>query len=121
MLEQKNSLSPTDYLFSEARETFEHDFKLLVSEAGFSAVPHQLRHGGASDMALRDKGLQAIQKRGRWLCLASVQRYAKPWTVLVGWALIPSELCAEAEQAIVAGDVATWRDAQPVTNRSLRF
>jgi hypothetical protein len=60
-----------------------HRWEAIMHEAsaalGFTALrltPHTCRHGGASsDVAGRHRFLEFIQRRGRWLDVASVRRY----------------------------------------------
>eukprot|EP00928_Gymnodinium_smaydae_P087350 TRINITY_DN71625_c0_g1_i1.p1 TRINITY_DN71625_c0_g1~~TRINITY_DN71625_c0_g1_i1.p1 ORF type:complete len:1268 (-),score=122.33 TRINITY_DN71625_c0_g1_i1:277-3549(-) len=57
------------------------------------AVPHQLRHGGASaDVALEDLSLLEVQQRGCWTSAASVQRYSKPGRYLRALANLPQSV-----------------------------
>ena len=101
--------------------TIQLEFRELTSGAGLSFVPHQLRHGGASDMVLREQPLWAVLRRGRWLCMKSVQRYAKPWAVLVAWSSLPPDIAREAEEVTALGDSEAWNSAADSVARRLAF
>ena len=110
-----------EYAFRQTRAQFELEFRELTSGAGLSVVPHQLRHGGASDMVLRGQPLWAVLRRGRWLCMKSVQRYAKPWAVLVAWSSLPPDIAREAEEVTALGDSEAWNSAAHSVARRLAF
>ncbi len=72
-------------------------------------------------MVLRDLPLWAVLRRGRWLSMASVQRYAKPWAVLVAWPSLPPEVAQEAREVVARGDHGAWSDAAHSVARRLAF
>jgi len=68
--------------------TYRVYFKLLTTAASalkfkFRITPHMFRHGAASEDFFRKlRDLPAIQQRGRWRSLSSVQRYQKSGRLL---------------------------------------
>ncbi|CAK0874830.1 unnamed protein product, partial [Prorocentrum cordatum] len=65
---------------------FSNLFKRVCEVAGLGKAklhPYMMRHGGASDDALRQtRSLEAIKRRGRWAADTSVKRYEKHARVL---------------------------------------
>jgi len=103
-----------EYLFRQERSQWEAIFRKTFQELGVTKpVPHQLRHGGASNMVLQGKSLWEVQTRGMWRAKTSVARYAKPWAVLIAWAALTRTVQRDAKR--VAEDPATaWRAARRV-------
>lgn len=78
--------------------------------------PHVFRHSGASnDRYHQRRGLQSIQKRGRWACGASVSRYEKAAILLQAWKHDPPPLQVAAKRATrnIGGALCrAWRQGQ---------
>ena len=89
-------------------------FRRACANLGWSAVPYQGRHTGAS--ADRAEGLRTqeqVMKRGRWQALRSVRRYEKAGRVNQAWRELDSDdqdhvrLCMRlAEGIFLRGDLA---------------
>ena len=61
-------------------------------------TPHCIRHSGPSFDAIHElRSLQTIQSRGRWACLASVNRYKKPGRLLLEASRLPMSLRTHPE------------------------
>ena len=108
----------TQFVFTQDRAEFEAQFRELFRELGVEAVPHQLRHGGASQMVIDKKSLWDVQVRGRWDSKTSVKRYAKPWAALIAWDQISRTVYAEAKECAAQGGGPAWTVSRP-TQRML--
>ena len=81
----KGNLAQYEALF----RTFSKQYKLKKR----IFTPHCIRHSGPSFDAIHNhRTLPEIQARGRWACLASVNRYKKPGRLLLESAKLPSAL-----------------------------
>jgi integrase len=69
--------SPGDFLFPVSTDVFRKAFKLVCALLGLSSlyVPHSLRHGGATRLALQGLPIEDILLRGRWSSTKSAKRY----------------------------------------------
>ena len=72
---------PGEYLFDLTPNCLRIHFKQALQAVGagiLGAVPHCLRHGGAShDAATRSRSLAQVQLRGGWAAMESLKRYEK--------------------------------------------
>eukprot|EP00971_Amphidinium_carterae_P138188 2738140-Amphidinium_carterae.1 len=78
----KRQLPPHELLGNETGRSYNALFQQIVAalriEALGEQVPYVLRHSGASHDAVHKlRDLVAVQRRGRWLSMASLRRYAK--------------------------------------------
>jgi len=65
----------------------------------YQMQPHMMRHGGPShDLYSGASSRPDIQTRGRWLCLESTRRYAKPAGMLRTKATLSDLEISEAER-----------------------
>ena len=61
---------------------------------------HMLRHSGPShDSYHKVRSLDAIQQRGRWKALSSMNRYRKPGRMLILHQMVPEQVWASAPMA----------------------
>ncbi len=68
---------------------WEKMFRAFSKEEGVRMTPHGLRHTGPShDFHAHKTPLHSLQMRGRWLCIESCRRYAKPARLLRGVAAL---------------------------------
>jgi hypothetical protein len=94
-----------------------HRWEAIMHEAsaalGFTALrltPHTCRHGGASsDFAGRHRSLDEIQRRGRWLAVASVRRYEKSGRLAKQFSLLPVDVLSGVPMALVRVTLALSR------------
>ena len=86
------SLARYEALFRRASKHFGLE-KLRIT-------PHCARHSAPSqDVATKERSIEEVQARGRWLCSKSVQRYRKPGRLLQRTAEIPSAVLTRAHNA----------------------
>ena len=65
----------------------------MAGLGGANIHPHMLRHGGASDDALRQtRAMIDIKRRGRWAADSSVKRYEKHARVLKSLENLPNQV-----------------------------
>ena len=85
--------SGRDLVWSFDYRKFSSLFKRVAELAGLGQAhlhPYMMRHGGASDDALRlTRSLEAIKRRGRWAADTSVKRYEKHARVLESLECLP--------------------------------
>jgi integrase len=68
---------------------WEKMYREFSKEEGVRMTPHGLRHTGPShDFHAHNVPLHSLQMRGRWLCIESCRRYAKPARLLRGVAAL---------------------------------
>ena len=85
--------SGRDMVWSFDYRKFSSLFKRVSELAGLGQAnlhPYMMRHGGASDDALRQtRSMEAIKRRGRWAADTSVKRYEKHARVLKSLECLP--------------------------------
>ena len=98
---------------------YESLFRRASREMGIEEVkltPHVVRHAGPSrDRLDRSRTLQEIQRRGRWRCVQSMNRYEKEGKALRSWSKLTQadrELYTRAA-AIFPSDLVAWLKKVP--------
>ena len=89
------AVSPQQMFFSTTASKHKEVWDNTKSTLGLSwmAGPHVLRQTGPSEDAYsRRRSLADIQLRGRWKQIKSVQRYSKPYSVIVHNSRLQPEL-----------------------------
>jgi len=86
-------------LFSFSREDFADELLRRARQVQLCpslALPHCLRHGGATHMISSGFAVDDVLMRGRWKQVASLLRYAKPHTLVKIFARMPEQLRDES-------------------------
>lgn len=97
------STPPGRPLFPFSASSFRSIFRAAVDSLGLPRfVPHSLRHGGATRLALSGWSVENIAQRGRWASTTSARHYIQSGRALLLTLSIPSHIASVA--ALLAVD-----------------
>jgi len=103
--------APTVHLFASMFEGVDTRFAEMQARLGAERrVPHDLWHGGASQMVLDGYALNLVQRRGRWESDKSLKRYTKTHVVIQLRAALPLDV-RKLGKRFLADPTSEWRRA----------
>jgi len=112
LLQWSKVRGPGEFLFDLTPNCLRIHFKQALQAVGagvLGAVPHCLRHGGAShDAATRSRSLAQVQLRGGWSAVESLKRYEKHGVLGRELASLPSHTKQAAQKQISFLEKNSW-------------